>query len=154
MLTRIVLAYMQEGYLMWNKLVISIVFGLWFSSLTAKPLVQSFVDVNYITGGVSIEEEAMIAEMARDYTLKVTNALKCGDYLTNINILIMDASDNIVLETDTNGPILYANLTKGKYTVYASAFGERYKKPTRIKEGVQRQLVFYWPTEPKPCPGD
>ena len=137
-----------------KKLLIGILFGLWFTSLTAKPQVQSFVDVNYITGGVSIEEEALIAEMAKDYTLKVINALKCGDYLTNINILIMDKSDNIVLETDTNGPILYANLIPGKYTVYASAFGERYKKPTRIKEGVQRQIVFYWPTEPKPCPGE
>lgn len=136
---------------MWNKIIISVFFGFVMTHAQAAPQVQTFVDVNYITGGVSIEEEAVLAEMAKDYTLKVVNALKCGDYLNNINILIMDNSDNIMLEADTDGPLLYANLPAGKYTVYASAFGERYKKPVNLKQGIQRMVVFYWPTEPVPC---
>lgn len=136
-----------------HKILISLVFCCFVSIVTAAPQVKSFLEVNYLTGGISIEEEAALAEMARDYTLKVVNALKCGDYLNNINILIMDKADSIVLETDTNGPILYANLKPGKYTVYASAFGERYHKPFTAKQGVQRQVVFYWPTEPKACTG-
>jgi len=136
---------------MWNKVIISVFLGFVMVHVQAAPQVQTFVDVNYITGGVSIEEEAVLAEMAKDYTLKVVNALKCGDYLNNINILIMDASDSIMLEADTNGPILYANLAPGKYTVYASAFGERYKKLVSLKQGIQRMVVFYWPTEPVPC---
>lgn len=115
------------------------------------PKIKTFVDVEYVSGGISLEEEQALAEMTKDFTLKVVTALSCGDYLNKINLLILDSAGGIVLETVTNGPILYANLPDGKYTVVASAFGERYKKPLTAKTGRQKQLVFYWPVEPKAC---
>ena len=122
-------------------------------AVQAQPLpkIKSFVDVEYVSGGISLEEEQALAEMAKDFTLKVVTALSCGDYLNKINLLILDGSGGIVLETVTNGPILYANLPTGKYTVVAEAFGEQYKKPMTAKTGRQKQLVFYWPVEPKAC---
>lgn len=122
-------------------------------AVQAQPLpkIKTFVDVEYVSGGISLEEEQALAEMTKDFTLKVVTALSCGDYLNKINLLILDAADGIVLETVTNGPILYANLADGKYTVVASAFGEQYKKPITAKTGRQKQLVFYWPVEPTDC---
>lgn len=117
----------------------------------SQPEVKTFVDVEYVSGGISIEEEQALAEMTKDFTLKVVTALSCGDYLNKINLLILDDADGVVLETVTNGPILYANLPDGKYTVVASAFGEQYKKPLTVKTGRQKQLVYYWPVEPKAC---
>lgn len=115
------------------------------------PTVKTFLGVEYVTGGIGIEEEQALAEMAKEYTLKVVTALTCGDYLNKINLLIEDKDGNIVLETVTDGPILYANLQPGKYTVSASAYGEEYKKPLTTKAGRQKQLVFYWPVEVKAC---
>lgn len=129
-----------------------------FSALTVQaqplPKVKTFVDVEYVTGGISIEEEQALAEIAKDFTLKVVTALRCGDYLNKINLLILDDAGGIVLEAVTDGPILYANLPDGKYTVVASAFGEQYKKRITAKTGRQKQLVFYWPVEPKACDED
>jgi hypothetical protein len=117
----------------------------------ALPEVQRFVDVDYITGGISIEEEQAIAEIAKDFTLKIISALKCGDYLNNINILILNQEGHIVLEAVTDGPILYANLPDGSYKVTASAGGESFTQPVKTRSGRQSQLIFSWPVEPKSC---
>ncbi|HID83382.1 MAG TPA: hypothetical protein EYH06_00135 [Chromatiales bacterium] len=116
-----------------------------------RPEIKTFVDVEYVSGGISIEEEQALAEMAKDFTLKVVMALRCGDYLNNINVLILDKDGKIVLESVTDGPILYVNLQPGKYKVLASAHGEQYKKNVRIKSGRQSQIVYYWPIESRAC---
>ncbi len=115
------------------------------------PQIETFLDVQYVTGGVSIEEEQALAELAKDFTLKVVLALKCGDYLNNVDVLILDEDEKIVLETVTNGPILYANLKPGKYLVQASALGEHFEKKVRVRAGRQSEVIFYWPDAPKSC---
>ncbi len=115
----------------------------------ALPQVQKFLDVEYVTGGVGDEEARYLAELARDFTLKIL-VTKDGKYFADVDIRILDAHGELVLEARTDGPLLYANLPPGRYTVIAEGFGEHFERKVSIRKGRQAYLVFRWPWVAEP----
>ncbi len=107
-------------------------------------IVKQQGDVRYVSGGVSDEEQQAIEDLGEDFDLKLTFATKEGKYLSDVNVLIKDSQDNTVLETVTDGPLLYANLAPGTYNVEASGFGQQFQKQAQVKDNQQEQLIFRW----------
>jgi hypothetical protein len=104
-------------------------------------------DVEYMTGGVGIDERQAMEEMAKGYNLKVVLAMIKGHYLADVPVTIMKPTGEKVLETVAAGPWLYAKLPHGQYTVKVSFDG---KERTRTVDvgGDMKVAMFHWmPTQ-------
>ena len=85
---------------------------------------QSENGVSYVSGGVGESSEQAMREVANQYNLHLTFAAADGSYLADIPVTIQDSKGNTVLDTVSPGPLFYANLTPGTYTMAASANGK------------------------------
>lgn len=111
-----------------------------------QPLtVQMYQDIPYVSGGVGLDERTRLEEIGKDRNLKLSFALSTGEYLGKTEVRIQDSSRAIVLEAISQGPMLFATLPAGKYTVQATAGGEVRQQDVRLQSGRQMWLRFYWP---------
>ena len=79
-------------------------------------------NVAYVSGGVGDEERVALEDMERhhDYNLKLVFAIRAGNFLNGANVRISDARGGEVLNVQTTGPLFYAHLAPGSYTVQAT----------------------------------
>jgi hypothetical protein len=72
--------------------------------------------ITYITGGIGDEERQELESTKHNYNLHITSASSDGAYVGNAHIVIHDGKGNELLDVQS-GPIFYAQLPAGKYTV-------------------------------------
>jgi len=113
-----------------------------------QPEVRSSGGIRYISGGLGKEERDLLHQMARDYSLKLIFALKQGDYLSNVHVAVKDTQGNTVLDTVSEGPLLYMSLPDGKYTINAEANGQPKQQIAQVHKAQQSELQFYWDALP------
>ena len=107
--------------------------------------VQQYNGISYVSGGVSDSEQAAIKEMGKDYNLRVLAALEEGNYLSDVDVTIVNAQGETVLQTVTSGPMLFAQLPAGSYTVHAKApEGEEQQQTVQIASNSQAHADFRW----------
>jgi hypothetical protein len=92
---------------------------------------------------VGLEERDALEAMAARFNLKLTFAMQSGDYVSDIGVRIADRAGNTVLETTAEGPLLYARLAPGSYSVQVSGAGQSFQRDVQVRGG-QAQLGFYW----------
>lgn len=114
------------------------------SEVIPAPAVREYQGIRYLTGGVSEEERADILAQTRDFNLKVTLAEKSGDYLSDVGLVVTAGNGRKVLETTTDGPMLFAKLPPGQYRVTATANGREQTQTASVSASGQRALSFYW----------
>ena len=100
--------------------------------------------VSYVSGGVGEGSEQAMREVADQYNLHLTFAAADGSYLADVPVTIQDSKGNAVLDTVSPGPLFYANLTPGTYTVAASANGKTQTKRVEVQANSARSLNFAW----------
>ena len=119
----------------------------------AQTLSKTAGGLNYATGGVSIEQLRRLEETKEDFSLWVTTAAKrSGAHLSDVNLRIIDAKTNVVLDTTMIGPWLFINLPLGTFTVEATFKGTTQSRTTGIHPGDHHQIIFYFesPAEVSP----
>lgn len=107
--------------------------------------VNSQDGVSYVSGGVGEERQALEA-MSNRFNLKLTMALTTGNFVSDARVRIQDHQGHTVLDTNADGPLLYAQLKPGMYTVTCSLDGKEIQKTAQISSGKQ-QLFFTWTSE-------
>lgn len=108
--------------------------------------VQHQNEIAYVSGGVGDEEQKAIDELGAGFGLKLTFATQDGHYLGGGKVLIQDSQGNSILDVATQGPIFYADLEPGTYTVTAEPLEyaeQREQQTVEIGEG-QTVLHFSW----------
>jgi hypothetical protein len=92
--------------------------------------------VSYMTGGVGTDERARMESMAGEFNLRVEVASPTGAYVGTPRIEIRDAAGKTKLDAVANGPLLYAKLPPGSYTV---SVHEQGRKPAQksVQVGAQ-----------------
>lgn len=125
-------------------------------ALSSTPLIASAAaedlkaqqqnDVSFVSGGISNAEQQAIKQMGRDYSLMVTFAIPAGNYLSGGTLQIRDGQGNTVLDVETKGPIFYADLEPGTYTVSAEPLEYEEQRAERTVEiGEDQSAVhFAW----------
>lgn len=106
-------------------------------------------EVSYVSGGIGESELEMMQGRAKDYSLEFVFVQKLKqkeEYLADVNVKIQDANHNVVLETVTEGPYLFLNLPKGRYSVSAEYNGEVKLKNVVVNTKKHQKVVFWWPT--------
>lgn len=93
-------------------------------------------DVKFITGGVGDEEMAQLRSVEQEYNLRALIASMSGEYLSELDISILDASGTQVAATNNAGPYFYANLKPGAYRMEITN-----------SEGVKKAAKFNIPAQ-------
>lgn len=104
--------------------------------------------VEYVSGGVSHEEEEAIKSMGKRFNLKLTLAQSTGDYMGGAHVRIDNDKDSPVLETESEGPLFFAKLKPGTYKIHVSGDNRQFTKVAHVKSAGQEQLTFIWPGQP------
>ena len=73
----------------------------------------------YMTGGVGSNERKIMQSWGGDYNLKLAFVEMSGEYLSDVELLIVKYGREMVRET-ANGPWFYIKLPPGEYTVNAT----------------------------------
>ena len=94
--------------------------------------------VPVLSGGVGEHERQWMERTARGYDLKAVFSLADGAYLSDVDVAIRDQGGNVVLETRTQGPWLFAKLDPGTYRIHASKLGRSVEQTVTIGESGQR----------------
>ena len=106
--------------------------------------VQTQQGIDFITGGVGLDEREALEAMAGDFSLKLRFALKGGSYIADVQVRIEDEEGKAVLEGAADGPWFLVDLKPGKYTVRASDPNEKLQRDVQVRDGSQAELVFHF----------
>jgi hypothetical protein len=114
------------------------------SSAASTPLqAMRSGSVTYITGGVGDEERDALEAVKASYNLHILISTKNGEFIAETQVNIRDAKNN-VLATAVAGPIFYANLPDGAYTIEASNGGVTQTHHLIVKGRKITSLSFRW----------
>jgi hypothetical protein len=103
--------------------------------------------VAFVSGGVGHEEQQALEAMSGRFNLKLTMALTNGEFVSDATVRIRDVQGQVVLDTVADGPLLFAQLKPGTYTVSCTLDGREIQKTAQLASGKRQQLVFTWPSE-------
>jgi len=105
---------------------------------------QSDNGIRYVSGGAGTEEERAIRAVAKDFSLRVVLATPSGSYLGGAMIDVRKPDGKNVLVADSQGPLFFAELPSGRYTVKASGpGGSSMSKTVNLTSGKQTEVAFH-----------
>lgn len=100
-------------------------------------------DITYVTGGIGRDEVDALKATQGAYNLHVMSSSISGHFVGDTNLTLIDHKGTPVLTADA-GPIFYAKLPAGTYTVEAAHEG--IVKKQRVTVGTRSARVnFAWP---------
>ena len=106
--------------------------------------IKAYEGIPYISGGFGVEERNNLRAMSKDDNLELSFALQNKNYLGGAEILIKDANGKDILETVSDGPLFFAKLPQGTYTIEATAMGQTEEQIAHVPSKGQAQLHFAW----------
>jgi hypothetical protein len=101
-------------------------------------------DVTYISGGIGDEERDEIRQREANFNLKLLFSERDGSYLTGVDVLLLNAKGETVLDAKAAGPFLLARVPAGRYTVKLSANGKTQQGKVSVGAKGKQQAVFRW----------
>lgn len=117
---------------------------------------QNESGVVYITGGIAEEAEVMRG-IAKQYTLEMAFVQKLKqqeEFISEVAVKLENAKKEVVLDTVTKGPYLFANVPSGRYTVIAAFNGVEKRQHVVVNAKKHQKIVFWWPITELPLPED
>jgi hypothetical protein len=100
--------------------------------------------VSYTSGGFGLDERAELRAMSKGDNLELSFALRNKNYLGGAEVSIKDSHGKRILETASDGPLFFAKLPEGTYTVEATALGQTLEQVAHVRSKGQTQLHFAW----------
>lgn len=106
---------------------------------------QTQGDVSFVSGGVGGDERDAMQAIRDDYNLSLLFSVTgSGEYLSEVNVTIKDAGGKTVLETVSDGPMLFAKLKPGRYAISADSEGQVIEKSVTVKDKLGARVSFTW----------
>jgi hypothetical protein len=115
-------------------------------ALAGAAAVAQTAKIDYVSGGVTLEERFDLASRGTEFNLKVvTAAERSGAYLADVQMKVIDSRDaKVVVETTMDGPWFLAQLPPGTYVLEATFEGKKLTKTVAIPKDGRREAYFYW----------
>ena len=115
------------------------------SGVAAEELAMKTANgISYVSGGFGIDERETLRTLSQDDNVELSFALQDKEYIGGANVLIRDDTGAAVLKTISDGPLFFAKLPPGKYTVEATAMGKTLKQVAHVESKGQTKLYFAW----------
>ena len=117
-------------------------------SESALPPVQKSGAVEYLSGGIGLDESTAIKSASRHWPLSLVFSVQApgkAEFATDVKLEIRDAKGAQVLATTASGPFLLAKLPPGSYSLRASLAGKTLERKVQIKAGGSARVELVWP---------
>jgi len=122
------------------------VFAAPSNDLPDQPQAQIADGIQYLSGGFGVDERQTLQQEAKGDNLELSFALLNKRYLGGANLIIKDSKGTNVFEGASEGPLFYAKLPEGKYTVAATAEGKTLTQVVHVPAKGQARVFFAWPS--------
>jgi hypothetical protein len=106
---------------------------------------QSNASVPVVSGGVSLNARDNMRGQAGDHNVKLVFSLNTGNYVSDVQVKVTDASGRTVIDDVSNGPWLMAKLPAGTYTATATYNGKPVTQSFSVGKTGMRTANFRWP---------
>src|SRR5262245_57436583 len=99
----------------------------------------------FMTGGIGTEERNEMMQFANQYNLALSFAARSGQYLSDVNVVIIDSRGREIVNTISAGPLFYAELPRGRYNIKV-AYGSWSEEIRELEVGSGHLVskVFHW----------
>jgi hypothetical protein len=125
--------------------VASVLFAM-SAALAAQTLPEAVSrnGVLYMTGGIGEDDAKAFRALAPRYSLRMTFTAAAGNYLSDVDVTIANASGHTILDTRTEGPFLFVMLPAGRYRIAAHAGRTQLAKTVDVprRGGLDLQIVL------------
>lgn len=95
----------------------------------------------FLVGGADADEAEVMKSMAPEFPLTIVLTALDGAYIADVQVRVVDAAGNPVLETRAEAPYVLVDLGAGAYTVQATHAGVTQQR--RVRVGGGRQTVAF-----------
>lgn len=110
-----------------------------------QPLeLQEQQGISFVSGGLGADERDQLRTMQDEFNLKLVFAIDAGNYLSDIDVRIMDQQGNTLVETRSDGPILMAKLPAGTYSVAVANQGDSKERTVEIGSQDLAEVTLTW----------
>lgn len=100
-------------------------------------------NIEFITGGIGDEERTSMEAVRNDYSLHVMSAGVDGAFVGNMRLTVLDSANTPILQTDI-GPLFYAKLPDGAYTVEGTHNNQTKSEKITIAKSKPAHVHFSW----------
>lgn len=117
---------------------------------TMLPPVHKFGSVEYLSGGIGLDESRAIEHASTQWPLTLEFAAKDkqhADFLADVKVRVRDTHGHETMTATSDGPFLLAKLPSGHYVVDATLDGKTLHENVVIKDHQPTKAVFVWPGE-------
>jgi hypothetical protein len=106
--------------------------------------VKSYEGIPYVSGGIGLDEREELEASGKDYNLKLTFAVREGNYLGDVKVSIVSSSGKKILDAVSEGPWFFTRLPPGRYSVRAEVKDKTLQRAFEVKAKGQTRLNFLW----------
>ena len=131
-----------------NAIVLSVVMHGPVHAQGALPAVQKSGAVEYLSGGVGLDESTAIKSASGQWPLSLVFSVQAGgaaQFASDVKLAIHDAKGALALDVTATGPYLLARLAPGSYTVRATLDGKTLERKVQVKAGSSAKVELVWP---------
>jgi hypothetical protein len=109
---------------------------------------QTEKGIPYMSGGVGSEEREQMTEQAGAYNLGLAFAGKSRQFLSDVNVAILDDKGNEIVRAISYGPWFFVKLPPGNYNVRATYGGKVQEvKNIRLAKAGSARRTLIWDVE-------
>ena len=112
------------------------------------PPAQHQGSIEYISGGIGLDESTAFKAAMSQYPLALTFAsTSAGDtaaYVSEVQVVIRDTNDTDVLNVTSEGPYFLARLPPGQYQVFATYNNETQSQKVNVDAAGSSRATFAW----------
>jgi hypothetical protein len=102
-------------------------------------------NVPAISGGVSLNARDNLRTQEKDANVKLVFALNTGNYVSDVQVKVVDSKGATVIDDVSNGPWVLAKLPPGSYTATATYNGKTVTQKFSAGKSGLRTAHFRWP---------
>lgn len=114
----------------------------------ALPAVQKSGAVEYLTGGVGLDESTAIKSASGQWPLSLVFSVQAdgrAQFASDVKLQIHDAKGALALDVTATGPYLLARLAPGSYSLRATLDGKTLEHKVQVKAGSSAKVELVWP---------
>ena len=121
------------------------------TAMAQLPQPRTWGAVSYLSGGIGDDEEVDMRRVARDYSLlleltEVERGTRHGRWTAGVRVKLSAGTD-VVLQAQTDGPLVLVKLKPGKYLVEVDLDGFRQVRSIEVKAETLARERFFWIVE-------
>lgn len=99
--------------------------------------------VPILSGGIGETDRTSMNDVSQAFNLRVITARPTGEYLAGVNLTIRNERGATLVATVTQGPLLFAQLPPGKYTVTAMSGSDVQTEKVTVAQSHQSVVLLH-----------